>query len=61
MLPKTSRSTGESSCHWFRVAATPDATTTIARATPTPTTMWLGFRRGGGFVVISASVTAESY
>jgi hypothetical protein len=40
MLPNTSRWTGLTSCHWFTVAATPERTTTIAKATPTPTAIW---------------------
>jgi hypothetical protein len=45
MLPKTSRCTGESSCHCKTVAMMPEATVISANPTPIATTIWLGLMR----------------
>src|SRR5690606_29463271 len=47
MLPKTSRWTGESSCHWNTVAAMPDSRVTTAIRTPSARTTWCGEMRRG--------------
>src|SRR5690554_6460278 len=47
MLPKTSRWTGESSCHWKTVAAMPDSRVTTAIRTPSARTTWCGEMRRG--------------
>src|SRR5919106_4446384 len=65
MLPKTSRDTGESSCHCRTVATIPDATVTTANATPMTTATWRGrMRTGAGrsvpFAPASASASASA-
>ena len=45
MLPKTSRCTGESSCHCRAVAAMPDTMTITAKPTPMPRASWVGLMR----------------
>jgi hypothetical protein len=62
MLPKTSRWTGESSCHCSVVEAMPDATVPTATKTPRPMTSWLafGFFIAGFPAVVSVLVSTRS-
>ena len=47
MLPKTSRCTGESSCHWRAVAVIPETTVISANPIPIAMTIWVGVMRRG--------------
>ena len=54
MLPNTSRSIGESSCHWVIVARMPDPTVTRARAIPIATTRTWAHAASGQSAVVCA-------